>query len=55
MSIKESWYCKAINENQHSEVRLSDSVCSLTAGGGKPGQGYACVLIIYGRQNTCIE
>ena len=34
----------SINENQQSEVRLSDKSNALSTGGGKPGQGYPCVL-----------
>lgn len=35
----------AICENQRGEVRLSPKTNALTAGGGKPGQGYAAVAI----------
>ena len=48
MSGKESLYCKSVNENGNCDVWLSDSTNSLACGGGKPGQGYACVLIVYG-------
>ena len=54
-TLFESIVVKAVNENEHAEIRLSDCTNALTTGGGKPGQGYACVLIIYGRQNTCTE
>lgn len=35
---------QAVSENQQSEVLLSDKVGALNRGGGKPGQGYPCVL-----------
>lgn len=35
----------AVSENQRAEVRLSDVVRSLAAGGGKPGQGYSAALV----------
>ena len=37
---------KAVHENQQSEVRLNDVFYPLSAGGGKPGQSYPCVLIM---------
>ena len=35
----------AISENQRAEVRLTKTTFSLSAGGGKPGQGYPSVMI----------
>ena len=35
---------KAVSENQKAEVLLSDKLRALSIGGGKPGQGYPCVL-----------
>lgn len=32
-------------ENQHGELRTSNIAAQLTAGGGKPGQGYPAVLV----------
>lgn len=34
----------SVNENQRSELRLGDNINAITKGGGKPGQGYPCVL-----------
>ena len=36
--------CAAISENQQAEIRLSNKCNALSTGGGKPGQGYACLL-----------
>lgn len=36
---------QAVTENQRGELRLTPITNSLTSGGGKPGQGYAAVLI----------
>lgn len=36
----------AVSENQRNELRTSTDISgSLTSGGGKPGQGYPCVLV----------
>jgi len=35
---------KSVSENICGDVNLNDQTNSLTAGGGKPGQGYPCVL-----------
>lgn len=34
----------SVSENQRAEVRLTEVARQLTAGGGKPGQGYAAVM-----------
>ncbi|MGI8766597.1 MAG: DNA (cytosine-5-)-methyltransferase [Gemmatimonadaceae bacterium] len=34
----------SVAENQRGEIRESDGITSLSAGGGKPGSGYAAVL-----------
>lgn len=33
-----------VNENMHGDVYLQDKAWALTTGGGKPGQGYPCVM-----------
>ena len=35
---------QSVYENQKADVSLSDKTNTLTAGGGKPGQGYAAIL-----------
>ncbi|KMN29621.1 hypothetical protein VI26_22940 [Chromobacterium sp. LK1] len=35
----------AVSENQRAEVRLTEYCWSITAGGGKPGQGYPAALV----------
>lgn len=35
----------SVAQNQHGEVRSSDVIPSLGAGGGKPGEGYPCIAI----------
>lgn len=35
---------KSVHENQQAEVRTQDVFNAVTSGGGKPGQGYGCVL-----------
>ena len=44
----------AIHEASGQDVTFQDDVAfALVSGGGKPGQGYPCVLIIYeGTANT---
>jgi DNA (cytosine-5)-methyltransferase 1 len=36
---------QAVTENQQADIKLHDKCNSLTGGGGKPGQGYAAVLV----------
>jgi DNA (cytosine-5)-methyltransferase 1 len=35
---------QAVNENQRAEVTLTDVTAPLSGGGGKPGQGYPCIV-----------
>ena len=45
-------YVVAVSENQHAELRLTEYSRQLTSGGGKPGQGYPCVLAFQGKAST---
>lgn len=39
----------AIHEAEGQDITFLDDIAySLVSGGGKPGQGYPCILIIYG-------
>ena len=42
-------------ENQQSELRLHDRCNALTSGGGKPGQGFPCVLQSLTQEATGME
>ncbi|NLB80217.1 MAG: hypothetical protein GX800_01050 [Clostridiaceae bacterium] len=39
-----SMICKSVSENQRGNVWLSNHPGNITTGGGKPGQGYPCIL-----------
>lgn len=35
----------AVHENDRKELRLATKAWTVTTGGGKPGQGYPCLLV----------
>mgnify|MGYP001371190545 CR=1 FL=1 len=45
----------AVHENQRSELRLTKEHPPLTTGGGKPGQGYPCIVAERARRIMPIE
>lgn len=43
----------AIHEADSQRVTLQTEIAySLVTGGGKPGQGYPCVLLVYGKSDN---
>lgn len=44
MSMSEGQEAYAVYENQQARVYVSEISYQLTTGGGKPGQGYPCVM-----------
>ena len=42
----ERFEIKSVHENQQGEVWLTNTFGALSVGGGKPGQGYPCILIV---------
>lgn len=44
MNVAEEKEAYAVYENQQARVYISDIAYQLTTGGGKPGQGYPCVM-----------